>query len=81
MKTAQRSWLTAVVAGGLLLAGCGGGGDETEAALSGLEVPTQEQADAAAEQSITEENADEVFDELSREIEQESDDGDPGAGP
>ena len=67
----HRSRLRIVVGlslGAALVVSCGEGPQgEPSAALP--EVPTQEQADAEAREAISEQNADAVLDELSREVE------------
>jgi 4-hydroxy-3-methylbut-2-en-1-yl diphosphate synthase IspG/GcpE len=63
---------TVVCTCGLWIAGCGsnGGAEATEPDL-GVQVPTQEEADATAAADITEENMDEAMAQLDREIEAE----------
>jgi hypothetical protein len=70
---------TRIAAGGLLaaalLVGCGGGGDggatAEPAKLPDVDVPTQEQADAAAQEEMTDENADQIMQDMDRELDEE----------
>jgi hypothetical protein len=72
---------TRIATGGLLAAallvgwgGCGNGGDGATAEparLPDVEVPTQEQADAAAQEEMNQENADEIMQDLDRELDEE----------
>jgi hypothetical protein len=69
------------IAGGLLaavlLVGCGGtgeggGGAAAEPAkLPDVEVPTQDQADAAADEEMNAENADAIMQDVDRELDEE----------
>ncbi len=73
-RTRKCATAAVVCTWGLWIAGCGsdGGAEATEPDL-GVQVPTQEEADAAAAADITEENMDDALDQLNREIEAELD--------
>jgi hypothetical protein len=56
----------------LCLPGCGNSDADTPSPTQDVTIPTQDEADAAAAEEITSENADEVFDQLSEEIDAET---------
>lgn len=53
------------------LAGCGGNEEGTPVGPPADDIPSQEELDAQAAEEITEENADEAFDDLQKEIEED----------
>ena len=79
MMSKTATLTASVIGAALLLAGCGQGDQDANAGLQAesegaladvdVQVPTQEEADAEAAAEITAENADDVFGQLSEEIE------------